>query len=78
MLADHFVNDTNSNIGGQDQVPAYMVLDLTGEWKIYKDYVSVLVGINNLLDEDYYSRVRSLGIEPALRRNYYVGFSIEY
>ncbi len=78
MLADHFVNDTNSTIGGQDQVPAYMVLDLTGEWKIYKDYVSVLVGINNLLDEDYYSRVRSLGIEPALRRNYYVGFSIEY
>ncbi len=78
MLADHFVNDTNSNISGQDEVPAYMVLDLTAEWKIYKDYVSVLAGINNLLDEDYYSRVRGTGIEPALRRNYYVGFSIEY
>ncbi len=78
MLADHFVNDTNSNISGQDEVPAYMVLDLTAEWKLYKDYVSILAGINNLLDEDYYSRVRGTGIEPALRRNYYIGFSIEY
>lgn len=78
MLADHFVNDTNSNISGQDQVPAYQVLDLTAEWKIYKDYVTVLAGVNNLLDQDYYARVRSLGIEPALRRNYYLGFSVEY
>ena len=78
MLADHFVNDTNSNIAGQNQIPAYVVWDLTGEWKVYKDYVSVLAGVNNLFDENYFSRVRGAGIEPALRRNYYLGFSIEY
>lgn len=78
MMADHFVNDTNSNIAGQNQIPAYVVWDLTSEWKVYKDYVSVLAGINNLFDENYFSRVRGAGIEPALRRNFYVGVKLEY
>jgi Fe(3+) dicitrate transport protein len=82
MLADHFSNDTNSDLSatlpGTQVVPSYMVWDLTAEWKVYKDYVTLLAGINNLFDEDYYSRVRGTGIEPALGRNYYVGFSIEY
>lgn len=51
-----------------------MVWDLTIECKVYRNYVSILAGINNLFDEDYYARIRAGGIDPG--RNYYVGFSL--
>ena len=38
----------------------------------------VVAGINNLFDEDYYNRVRPDGIDPAPRRNYYVGAAFEF
>jgi len=34
--------------------------------------------VNNLLNEDYYSRIRSDGIDPAYGRNYYVGVSVKF
>jgi len=37
----------------------------------------VQAGINNLLDEDYYSRVRNDGIEPAAERTLYLGFKFQ-
>jgi outer membrane receptor protein involved in Fe transport len=55
-----------------------MVWDLTAEAKIYKDYVSLVGGVKNLLDEDYYTRVRGGRIDPSYGRNYYAGFRIEY
>jgi Fe(3+) dicitrate transport protein len=30
-------------------------------------------GINNMFNQDYFSRVRNDGIEPALERTFYVG-----
>jgi Fe(3+) dicitrate transport protein len=59
-------------------IPSYMVWDLTAEAKIYKDYVSLVGGVKNLLDEDYYTRVRGGRIDPSYERNYYAGFRIEY
>jgi Fe(3+) dicitrate transport protein len=34
--------------------------------------------VNNLLDESYYSRVTSTGIDPAAGRTYYLGFRAEF
>lgn len=59
-------------------IPAFMVWDLTLEAKVYRDNVSVIAGINNLFDEDYYARVRDDGIDPAYGRNFYAGFSLKF
>lgn len=79
FVEDHFWADNNAAGGtGLTAIPAYGVWDLTGELYLYKDTVKAFFGINNLTDEVYFSRVRSDGIEPALERNYYGGFSIEF
>lgn len=75
FVDDHFAQDTNATANA---IPGYMVWDLTGEWKVYKDYVTLVAGINNLLNEDYYSRVRGTNIDPAYGRNYYGGISISF
>lgn len=75
FVDDHFADDGNS---ADFQVPAYMTWDLTAEFKVYKDSVSVVAGVNNLFNEDYYSRIRSDGIDPAYGRNYYVGVSVKF
>jgi Fe(3+) dicitrate transport protein len=72
FVDDHFADDGNAQ---NFFIPSYMVWDLTAEIKIYKDYASLLFGINNLFDEDYYSRIRADGIQPAYGRNFYVGFN---
>ena len=79
FVADHYWQDSNlAGTVGTDRVPAYMTWDLTAEVRLYKDYVSIIAGINNLLDEDYYSRVRSDGIDPASRRNFYSGIKLTF
>jgi outer membrane receptor protein involved in Fe transport len=75
MVGDSFGDDGNS---AERYVPAHMVWDLTGEAKIYKDVLSVNAGINNIFNEDYYSRVTDAGIDPAWGRNYYIGFSLKF
>ncbi len=74
FLDDHFANDSN---GAQYAVPAYMVWDLTAEYKIHEN-VRLIGGINNLFDESYFARVRPDGIDPANGRNYYIGASFEF
>jgi Fe(3+) dicitrate transport protein len=87
-LSDHWADDANTintTTGADWRVPAYTVLDLTAEVKIWDGQVGgigsewwMLCGINNALDEDYYSRVRSNGIDPANDRNFYVGMRAEF
>ncbi|MDV7400508.1 TonB-dependent receptor, partial [Arthrospira platensis SPKY1] len=55
------------------KIPSYQVVDLTGEYELSAQW-SLYAGINNLLDENYYSRVRTDGIEPAPERTAYFGF----
>jgi Fe(3+) dicitrate transport protein len=81
-LSDHFADDGNT---ANFAIPAYTVLDLTAEAKIWSSTVGgvdaevwALCGINNLLDEDYFSRVRGNGIDPANERNYYIGLRAEF
>jgi Fe(3+) dicitrate transport protein len=75
-LVDHsFADDTNTD---QRRVPAYTVWDFTAEWRVPRSPVRLIAGVNNLLDEDYYSRVRADGIDPAPRRNWYLGAAYEF
>ena len=75
FVDDHFANDSNS---ASFIVPSYKVWDLTGEWKIFKNTVSLFGGVNNLFDEHYFARVRSDGIDPADGRNYYAGVKLDW
>ncbi len=75
LSADTFADDANT---AQRHVPAYAVWDLTLEARIPRTPLRVIAGINNVLDEDYYSRVRPDGIDPSPRRNYYLGAALEF
>ena len=79
LVGDHYWQDSNAaGSVGVTKAAAYAVWDLTAEAALYKDVVKVVAGVNNLFDEDYYSRIRSDGIEPAARRTYYAGCSITF
>lgn len=75
VVADHFATD-DENPGRF--IPAYATWDLTLEARVYRDTASVLAGINNLFDEDYYARIRGDGIDPAYGRNFYAGFQLAF
>lgn len=79
LADDHFWQDSNTegNVGTAE-IPSYAVWDLALETKLYRDNLSLLAGINNLFDEDYYSRIRSDGIEVTQERNYYVGARLSF
>ena len=77
FVAQQFWQDSNLARGtGAAQIdadiPAYRVLDLSTEYTVTPRW-TVLAGINNLLDERYFSRVRSDGIDPAAERSIYAG-----
>jgi Fe(3+) dicitrate transport protein len=74
-VSQHFANDNNT---ANFNIPAYNVTDLIAEAKVWKENVTVLAGINNLFDQDYYSRVRANGVDPAFGRNFYVGVRFNY
>ncbi|MBI3322411.1 MAG: TonB-dependent receptor [Candidatus Omnitrophica bacterium] len=77
FVADHFWQDSNAaGAVGTDKVDSYKVWDFAAEFNVYKDTVALFFGANNLFNEDYYSRVRSDGIEPAYERNLYAGVTI--
>jgi len=83
FVDSHWANDNNglfapANPASSGFIPAYMVWDLSAEVRLYKDTVSLLAGINNLLGEDYFSRVRADGIQPAYGRNFYAGLSVRF
>ncbi len=59
-------------------IPAYNVWDLTVEAKVYKETVSVIAGVNNIFNKDYYARIRADGIDPAAPRNWYAGVKVEF
>lgn len=74
-VAGHFATD-DENPGRF--IPAYNTWDLTLEARVYRDTVSLLAGINNLFDEDYYARIRGDGIDPAYGRNFYAGLQLTF
>ncbi|NGO38865.1 TonB-dependent receptor [Limisphaera ngatamarikiensis] len=63
---------------GLSRIPDFTVWDLSAEAALYRDNVRLLAGIQNLFDRDYFSRVRSDGIEPMPGRNFYLGLRIRW
>ena len=74
-VSDHYATDDENPAR---LIPSYISWDLTTEFKVYRDTVSVVGGINNLFDEDYYARIRPDGIDPAYRRNFYAGVQVSF
>lgn len=70
FLDDHFADDANT---ANQTIPSYKVWDLSTEVHLWKEYLTLFGGINNLFDERYYARVTSGGIDPAAERNIYGG-----
>lgn len=78
-IDDHFWQDSNTAGGvGTAEIAAYSVWDLAVEAKLFRDNISVFGGINNVFDEDYYSRIRGDGIEVTPDRTYYAGLRFSY
>ena len=52
----------------------------TSPWKrkLYKDYVSIIGGVNNIINRSYYARIRADGIDPAMPRNWYAGVKVSF
>jgi len=59
------------------KVPQYTVSDFSADYWVLPQ-VRLLGGVSNLTDKKYYNRIFSSGIEPALGRTYYAGFSYEF
>jgi Fe(3+) dicitrate transport protein len=71
----HYADDGNTE---NRYIPSYKVWDLTAEVPVIPNVLSVVAGVNNLFDENYYARVRSNGIDPALPRNAYGGVNVRF
>ncbi len=60
-------------------IPSYKVWDLLTEVNMFPNFFNALQdvtafgGVNNLFDEEYYSRITGSGIDPAYPRNFYLG-----
>jgi Fe(3+) dicitrate transport protein len=81
LVGEQYWQDSNQARGFganeiEAEIPDYQVLDFSVEHRA-SDKWTVFGGINNLLDEEYYSRVRNDGIEPAMERTFYVGLRLE-
>jgi len=74
MVSEHFADDGNTN---NFEIPSYVVFDATVDFKL-KQAWTLNAGINNLLDREYYSRVRSDGIAWAMGRNVYLGGTYQF
>ncbi|NUQ19119.1 MAG: TonB-dependent receptor [Sphingomonas sp.] len=81
-VSSQFFQDSDLPVGAPGRanfipakVPAYTVLDLTGDWQITPN-IRVLGGVTNLTDRKYYNRVFQNGIEPAQRRKIYAGVAL--
>ena len=75
FVGSAYADDSNSS---SRFIPAYDVWDLMVEARVYKDYVSIIGGVNNIFNRDYYARIRSDGIDPAAPRNWYAGVKVEF
>lgn len=75
VVASSYGNDNNT---AAFFIPAYAVYDLTVEADVYEDVVSLYLTVNNLFDADYWSRVRSDGIDPAYGRNFHGGVKVSF
>lgn len=75
FVGSSFADDTNT---ASRFIPSYSLWDLTVEAKVYRDTVSVVGGVNNIFDSEYYARIRPDGIDPGSPRNWYAGLKVKF
>ncbi len=72
-VSKQYWQDSNTSNGSvPSQIPAYLVWDFSVELDLTEN-VAVLAGVNNLFNTNYYSRIRSNGIEPLDGRTFWGG-----
>ncbi|MDW8382934.1 MAG: TonB-dependent receptor [Verrucomicrobiota bacterium] len=76
--AMYWQDNNQSGAVGLARIPDFTVWDLSAEWMLYRNHVQLLAGIQNLFDREYFSRVRSDGIEPMPGRSFYAGLRIRW
>lgn len=74
LMARHSGSDTPDS---RFDIPAYTTWDLTAEVPVTKN-LTLIGGLNNVFNKQYYSRVNGGGIDPAYGRNFYVGGSVNF
>jgi len=78
-ISSHYADDGNTN---NFRIPGYDVYDLTVEHSLGKQWrlndLSLQGGIQNLTGKDYYSRIRSNGIEPGAPRQFFAGLNLVF
>lgn len=74
LMANHNAAD---DAAPDRNIPSYVTWDLTAEIPVTKR-VSVMAGVNNVFDKQYYSRITSAGVDPSYGRNVYAGFSLQF
>lgn len=74
FVGSHYADDGNTS---NFEVPSYTVFDLTADYSLNEKW-ELSGGINNLLDKEYYSRVRADGVIWALDRNFYAGATYKF
>lgn len=77
-----FFQDSNLPVGSgaalvPAKIPAYQLFDLAGEWTVLP-HIRLNAGVQNLLDESYYSRVFQTGLEPGRGRTVYGGITLGF
>lgn len=75
--SSQYWQDSNAGGAANATIPAYMVWDFNVDLNVYEN-ISVVGGINNLFNKNYYSRVRTDGIEPLDPRTFWVGARVEF
>lgn len=81
--ASSYWQDSNQPFGAKGdanylpaKVPAYTVLDISGDYHITK-HLELIGGVANLTNHTYYSRVFLNTLEPASGRTFYVGLAAD-
>lgn len=80
MVSRHYGNDANGRgtVTKNDyEIPFYTVWDLTTDYTFKQNWM-VSAGINNILDRDYYSKIRAGGVYWNQKRNYYAGLTYKF
>ncbi len=73
-VREHYADDAHS---ANRKIPSYSVYDLLAEYSFSKS-LSVNGALNNIFDNEYYTRVNNNGILPAMGRNYYAGVTYRF
>ncbi|HEX3097196.1 MAG TPA: TonB-dependent receptor, partial [Usitatibacter sp.] len=81
-VGSQFWQDSNADFGSgaafvPARIPAFTVVDLSGQWAA-TPRVRLIAALSNALDSRYYARVFQNAIEPANRRAWRAGATIDF